>query len=83
MDKILVEIILPAANDKYDIYIPRRSKVYEVIELLGEVLSDLSNGFFIKTSDMILYNANTMQILDINSSIKDLNLLNGSRLILI
>lgn len=83
MDKILVEIFLPAANHKYDIYVPKKSKIYEIIELTGQAFNDLSKGFFIKTNDLVLCDASTMKLLDINLSIEEHNLKNGSKLILI
>lgn len=83
MDKILVEVFLPAANQKYDVYIPVKSKIYEIIQLMGSVFSELSHGFFIDTQDMVLYCEEKKSILDINLSIEELSLKNGSKLILI
>ena len=83
MDKILVEVFLPAANHRYDVYVPAKSKVYEVIQLLGNSLEELSKGFFTKTDDLVLCDQRTMKILDINLSMEDQNYKNGAKLILI
>ena len=83
MDKILVEVFLPAANRTYDMYIPKKSKIHEIIFLMGNVLEELSQGFFIQASDLILFNKETQKMLDINLSVEDHNLKNGSKLILI
>ena len=83
MDKVLVEVFLPAANQTYDIYVPKKSKIHEIIFLMGAVLSELSPGFFIQTSDLILYSQEKGRMLDINLSVEDHNLKNGAKLILI
>ena len=53
MDKILVEVYLPAANKSYDVFISPKSRIYEITEMLSSTFSDLSAVYF-KASDINL-----------------------------
>lgn len=83
MDKILVEVYLPAANHSYDVYIPLKSKLHEVIQLLSRTLMELSEGYFIPNQDTVICDRDTGIIYSINMSIEELELHNGSKLMMI
>lgn len=83
MDKILIELYLPAIHRVFDVYIPVACKLYEVETLLAAVLIELSDGQFVPSGDTVLCDRLSGQPLDINSSALELNLLNGSKLMLI
>lgn len=83
MDKILVEVYLPSANRSYDVYIPLQSKLYEVIQLLSRSLMELSEGYFIPTDDTVICDKETGIIYSVNMSIEELELHNGSKLMMI
>ena len=34
MDKVLIEITVPVTNATYDMFVPLRSRMYEVLELI-------------------------------------------------
>lgn len=81
MDKILVEVYIPASDETYDIMIPQHSKLFEVMYLLASTLSELTEGYEL-TTDTPVCNRKTGEILDINSTVKELGLINGSKLML-
>ncbi len=83
MDNILVEMYLPAIRRYYDIYIPLHLKLHEVEPLIQSAFSELSDGYYAPSKDMVLYDRATDQVLDINMSAMELGLCNGSRLMLI
>ncbi len=83
MNKVIIEINVPAANEKFDVFVPKTSKIYEVIELVSEMFSSILEGKYKKTSDAVLCDAASGKVLDINKSVYELNLINGSKLILI
>ena len=58
-NKALVEISVPAAGQKYDVYIPLESKMSEVVAMVAGALSDLSNGSYKATNEAILCDADT------------------------
>lgn len=82
-NKILVEVFVPAASQKYDIFIPLESKMSEVTKLVANALSELSEGKYKATEQAVLCDANTGDIFDVNIEVGELNLENGSRLMLI
>ena len=83
MDKVLIDIFLPAINRSFEVYIPLDSKFYEITPLVSKMLSELSNGLFISGDDSILYERKTGNILNINMSARQLNIKNGDNLIMI
>jgi len=83
MSKILVEVYLPAADKTYDVFLPLESKIYEVIQMLSSIMGDLAGGFFTASDDTVVCYRDTGAVLDINKSVYELSLLNGSKLIII
>ena len=83
MDKVLIDIFLPAINRSFEVYIPLDSKFYEITPLVSKMLSELSNGLFISGDDSILYERKTGNILNINMSARQLNIRNGDNLMLL
>ena len=83
MDKVLIDIFLPAINRSFEVYIPLDSKFYEITPLVAKMLSELSNGLFISGDDSILYERKTGNILNINMSARQLNIKNGDNLMLL
>ncbi|GMK42100.1 hypothetical protein PCCS19_51590 [Paenibacillus sp. CCS19] len=83
LNKALVEIVLPAAGTTYDVFLPLDSRMSEVVMLVAALLSDLSDGKFKARPDAMLCDAHSGTILDINRSVAELGIKNGSRLLLI
>ena len=82
-NKVLVEIAVPAAGEKFDVFIPTESKMSEVLKLVSTVLSDLSGGRYKASETAVLCSAETGMIYDINTEVAELGIMNGSRLMLI
>lgn len=82
-NKILVEISVPAAARKFDVYIPLESKMSAVVKMVAVALSDLSEGKYKATEDTILCDADTGVIFNINMEVAELGIKTGSRLMLI
>ena len=83
MDKVLVEVYVPAAEREYDVLLPLESKLYEVVFLLSGTLSELSQGHFAATKDTILCDRSNGSILNINQTVEENGLENGRKLMLI
>lgn len=82
MDKVLVEIYIPAMNISYDMFIPLMSPMYVSLDLIKKVISLLSQGQYQADGNSILCHA-TGDILNINLSVHELGIHNGSKLMLI
>lgn len=83
MSKVLVEVLLPAANMKFDVYIPQESKMSEVKQLVTSVMTDLADGKFKGHEDSVLCDADSGLIFNVNMIVSELGIENGSRLMLI
>ncbi|MEO2076657.1 MAG: EsaB/YukD family protein [Bacillus sp. (in: firmicutes)] len=84
MNKVLVEIFLPAANTSFDVYLPLESRMSEVLVLVSTLLSDLAAGKYKATAgNAVLCDASTGIIFNINMTVSELGIQNGSKLMLI
>ncbi len=82
-NKILAEVIVPGAGKKFDVFIPVESRFSEVTKLVSIALSELTEGKYYATAESVLCDADTGAIYNINLTVGELNLKNGSRLMLI
>ena len=45
-NKVCVELIVPAIEERYNVFVPINKKTLEVIYLLSKAINEMSNGFF-------------------------------------
>ena len=45
-NKVCVELIVPAIEERYNVFIPINKKTLEIIYLLSKAINEMSNGFF-------------------------------------
>lgn len=83
MDKILVNIFVPIINSSYDMFIPVSLKVYTVLELIKKSVAEMSDGRFIANENNVFCFRGDGSIIDINLSVLETEIKNGSRLMLI
>ena len=82
-NKILVELIVPEIEESYDIYIPVSKKVVSVIKLLNKAIFELSDGVYNGGTKNYIYNKDTGMRYDVNMNIKQTDIRNGSKIVLI
>ena len=83
MDKVLTEIFVPVLGAAYDVFLPLQSPLYEVLELLKRGVTELSDGRFRSSDETVLCNRADGTVLNINLSVYELGIQNGSKLMLI
>lgn len=81
-NKILVELIVPEIEESYDIYIPINKKIGSIINLLSKAIFELSDGEYVNSNHSFLYNSDTGEKYDINVIVKDTNIRNGTKIVL-
>jgi len=81
-NKILVGLEIPLIEKKYDLFIPINKKIGTIKKLIEEALSSLTDAYVSK-NEYNLYNKDTGEIYDVNKTVRDTDLKNGSRIILI
>ena len=82
-NKILIEVEIPLIEKKYDIFIPINKKVGTIKTLLEQALVELTDKAYKPTEEANLYSKETGNIYDVNRTVRDTDLKNGSRIILI
>jgi len=82
-NKILIELAIPLIEQSYDLFIPINKKVGTIKSLVEEGLIELSDKAYVAKESTNFYSKETGQIYDINQTVRDTDLRNGSRIILI
>lgn len=83
MEKVLVEVYVPLLNEAYDVFLPLQSQMSEVLELLKQVVKELSEGRFVGDGGTAICHRADGSIINLNMSVFELGIRNGSRLMLI
>ena len=83
MDKVLVEVYVPVLDCSFDIFIPLRSPMFEVLELVKKAVKEMSDGRFIANENTAICYRENGTIININLSVYELEIRNGSKLMLI
>ena len=82
-NKVLVTINVPSLEKSFDIFIPVNRRVHNVIALVKKSLYDLSGHSFQMDGNYVFYNAETGAAYDMNSLIRDTDIRNNAKLILL
>jgi hypothetical protein len=82
-NKILVELEIPLIEKKYDLFIPINKKIGTIKTLIENALVELTDEAYVPKNDTNFYSKETGEIFDVNKTVRDTNLKNGSRIILI
>ena len=82
-NKILIEIEIPSIEKKYDVFIPINKKVGTIKRLLEQALIELTDKAYQITEDANFYSKEDGEMYNVNHTVRDTNLKNGSRIILI
>lgn len=82
-NKILLEVYIPSIEKEYDIFVPVNKKIGIIKQMIEKGIFDLTDGVYKISSDTNLYSKETGNIYDVNVSLIDTDLRNGSGIILI
>lgn len=83
MEHILVEVFVPALEQSFDAFIPLQSPMYEVLELLKKAAREISGGRLVVDETTAICHRDNGRIININMSVYELGVRNGSKLMLI
>jgi len=83
MNQILVKVFIPTLEKSYDVLIPQNKKIYNVILLLVKVIDDLNDNCFATKSMPFLYDKASGRMFNLEDTIRESKILNGSELIII
>lgn len=83
MDKVLIEVYVPVLDRAFDMFVPLRSRMHEVLSLVKRAVEELSDGTFRADENTTLCRREDGATININLSVYELNIRNGSKLMLI
>lgn len=83
MNKVLVKLHVPLLEEMYDVWLPLNKKISNVIVLLVKAINEFYGGYYKPEEMPLLYDKLTGRAYNINSTIKDANIRNGTEIILI
>ena len=81
-NKILIKIYFLQLDDTFELYIPINKNIANIIELICKAISEMKNIEKIDYNNLALYNHDTSIIYSPDIIIKNSNIKNGTRLIL-
>lgn len=82
MNKILITVVVPSIEEKYDIYIPISKTIQVTKKLLIKIVNELSNGHFPLKEDCVIM-SDTGVVYENKLTIKECGLKNADKVILI
>lgn len=83
MNKILVKLYVPMIEKQFDIWIPLNKRICNVIKLLVKVIDDFSRGYYKPKKLPTLYDRATAEPYDVNLTVRETSIRNGTELVLI
>ncbi len=82
MNKVLIKLYVPMIEQEYDLWIPLNKRIYSVIYLMAKAIYEFSDGYY-KPNAPVLYDKLTAKPYDINLTVKESTIRNGSEIVLI
>lgn len=82
-NKILIRLYVPLIEKSYDLFIPINKKIGTVKTLVEEGINELNEGSYERSDETNFYSKETGNIYDVNMTVRDSDLKNGSKIILI
>lgn len=82
-NKILIELIVPTIEEKYNLYIPINRRIGNIIILISKAIFDMSNGMYQIDENSCLYNKETGKKYLSDDLVRLTDIRNGDSLILI
>lgn len=83
MNKVLVKLYVPYMEKQFDVWIPLNKKIYNVIMLITKAIFEMSRENIKLEKVPTLYNKATAEVYDVNMTVKESSIRNGTELILI
>lgn len=83
MEKILVKIYVPMIEKIYDVWLPTGKKIYNVIYLLTKAINELNDGGYRPSKMPLLYDKLTAEKYNLNETVAETNIRNGTEIILL
>ena len=82
MDKVLIDLFVPAIGMHFDVFIPEFMQIKTICELLGKAVVELSEEQYVSSEQEVLCSVEMQLVLDCEKTLEDYNVQNGDTLML-
>lgn len=82
MNRLLIEVTLPAAGLSYDLLVPDTMQIGTLTHLAASAFSRLSGGTYSASGSAVLCRQRTGEQYDVNARICETDICNGTKLFL-
>lgn len=83
-NKILIGVIVPLLEENFEIYIPVNKRISTVIKLIEKSLNEITNGYYpTQKENSVIIDEESGSVFDVNLTVKESKMINGSKIILI
>lgn len=82
-NKLLVDVIVPHLDKKFQIYVPINKRISNVIKLIEKALREMTNGYYPEKEDSVIIDVESGNVYDVNITVKESKMINGSQIILL
>ena len=82
-NKVLVKVYVPSIDEEYEIYIPTNESVKKVLELIVKSVYELSDSSFDINKEHFIFDPDTSNLYTEELIIRDTNINNNKKIILI
>ncbi|MBQ1813203.1 MAG: methyltransferase [Bacilli bacterium] len=82
-NKVLVEVIVPLLEERYQMFIPISKRISTIIKLIEKALKEMTNGYYPDKDNSVIIDVESGNVYDINITVKESKMINGSKIILI
>lgn len=83
MNKIIVQVYLPANGKTYDVRLPEDMYVHDAADVLGDIFTEAAKGLYCKSSVNILCFRDKGESLPRDKTLKELEIKNRAKLMFI
>lgn len=81
-NKILAKIYMPQIDENFEIFLPLNKNISNIITLICKSVSEIKRVSLPDSNDYFLYNMDTGLKYEQNKTIKETNIRNGTRLLI-
>lgn len=82
-NKVLIEVIVPLLEERYQMYIPINKRISVVVNLIEKALKEITNGYYPIKEGSVIIDVESGNVYDINITVKESKMINGSQVILL
>lgn len=82
-NKVIITLYIPHLDYKYDMYIPVNKRIHVIIDLMKQALFELSEQSFDTNKKYELYNYENGLLYNMNDLVRDTDIRNNSKLVMV